>query len=119
MQDGDYYVFKKFTYAVFSWQTDLSVDLVASDFIKFVFDVEHFEMDHNLNPYFSVSGSPISFGFYTANSTSTSPSSPSTKIIGYDNWSVDVHAVPEPVFFLLFTSAIPYLLRRKRGFNTV
>jgi len=114
-QDDVYYVQRQYTYAVFNWQTSLNTGLLASDFSELLFDSENLALDYNSNPDFSASGSLISFGFYTANSTGTSSSSPQPKTIAYDNWSVVVNPVPEPASFLLLTSSLPLFLRRLKN----
>jgi len=92
--------------AGFNWMTDTKTGLTAVSFIR---------MDSVAgNPDFSTSGSPITFGFVTANSGGN------TIQVGYDNWSTTLTTasdpVPEPGTFALFGLAAlgAYVIRRRR-----
>lgn len=60
---------------------------------------------------FSETGSPIIFGFETANSGGSGIH------IGYDNWSVVLQTVPEPTFSAFLALSALVLLMRKREPN--
>lgn len=112
-QDGNVYgTIQRLTYAVDQWQSEQKVGLKASDFSRFDFTAGEFVMNNIKHPDFSTSGSPIRFGFYTWRSTGASSSSPHSKVIGYDNWSVTVHPVPEPTSLLLLSTTLPMMYRR-------
>jgi hypothetical protein len=53
------------------------------------------EIDPAQDPDFSASGAPITFGYFTALAGALN-GPPASATAGFDNWSVDVHLVPEP-----------------------
>jgi len=54
---------------------------------------------------FSAAGSPITFGFLTANTWDPAAGS-IDNIVAYDNLSITVHPVPEPVVLVLLVAAL-------------
>ena len=65
--------------------------------------------DFGQNPDFGVSGLPIELGFYSSNT-----SSGATLIVGYDNWTVTIHQVPEPTVLALIGVGSLVFRRRRR-----
>jgi hypothetical protein len=82
----------------FVWNQGGTNGLVAGDFIK----------DGGVGlPNFSSGGEPISFGFWTGNTGGNGIS------IGYDNYGVTVHTVPEPAAGLLMLIGGGFWMRRR------
>lgn len=86
------------TQTVTGWQHDSSNGLTANDFYQIVNAPPLFYFDGAHHPDFSATGSPISLGFQTWTATTDVPF---TLTVGYDNWGVTVHSIPEPGMFLL------------------
>lgn len=89
-----------------SWESFAVPGLVATDFTL---------LDGSGDLDFSAAGAPITFGFHTSNTVTLDGTS---TLSGIDNWSVAVHAVPEPVRELLFVTGLVVLAtaaRRRRA----
>jgi hypothetical protein len=71
------------------------------------------EIDPAQDPDFSASGAPITFGYFSALAGALGgPAAGATA--GFDNWSVDVHLVPEPRLAALLVLAGVHAARRGR-----
>lgn len=86
----------------FLWNTFVREDIEAVDFQRADFSPG--------TPDFSSTGNPITFGFRTSNSGGN------TIEVGYDNWSVTIHAIPEPgsLSILALTALGLLSVRRQR-----
>jgi hypothetical protein len=73
------------------------------------------EIDPAQDPDFSASGAPITFGFFSAFAGALGGPAAAASA-GFDNWSVDVHLVPEPgPFALLMLAFVVTAGRAVRG----
>jgi len=88
-----------------TWTTLQFTNLQASDFIVNPFQTATGPLD------FSATGSPISFGFAGANSDFFA-----TSVVGVDNFSVTLGAIPEPSAYAAFFGAavLAVAVRRKK-----
>jgi hypothetical protein len=76
------------------------------------------EIDPAEDPDFSASGAPVTFGYFSAFAGALGGAAASASA-GFDNWSVDVHLVPEPRLRALLALAAAWAAlsagRRRRG----
>ena len=111
-QDGNtYHNFREQSGTVPGWKTEADFGLQASSFGLMIPISYSFIVDFSQNPDFSDSGSPIEFGLATWRAH-TESDNPAIENVGFDNWSVTVHPVPEPAAFTLM--ALGGLLLKKR-----
>lgn len=109
-QDGSYFFvqWNLFLYAKQAvWTPQSLTDLTSSDFRALLNASSH--------PDFSASGSPMTFGFVRANSTSASGYSNQA---GIDNWSVSLHTkaipIPSPIGLVALPLGLLLFMSRRR-----
>lgn len=83
-----------------NWTTFDSIQVTSDDFTLADFTPG--------TPDFTSSGTPITFGFSTANNGGN------TIEVGYDNWTVNVAAVPEPSSFAMMGACVGFCILRRR-----
>ena len=113
-QDGKIYqICSEVSGTIKNWQTEIGFGLSQTSFGLWTDIGYSFIADFSQNPDFSSAGSPIEFGFFTSNSNIPYYTA-LVENIGFDNWTVSIHPVPEPTMFAFLALGSLFLKTRRK-----